>query len=257
MNNTFSLQRFIWLFNKLSKEHLKIYLLVTLLMACFIAIVMGYLAYFEDLSVNVQKAVFTCLLLSMGVNFSIFSFADLWQKNKAISLLTLPVSTFERFLVKWIYSFVIFQLVFIVCFYAIDMAILGMLNRNAELATPLLDVSPGNNSFYIVFLCFAFFHALHFLGSVTYHKLHVIKASLLFLALILILVFFNLGFVRLLIGGNATAELPFSIVSIQEGSANYNLEDKSLMRILILFLLSISSLCLWTAAYFKLKEKQV
>lgn len=257
MNNTFSLQRFIWLFNRYTKENYKLYLVNTLVMAGMLVIVMGYFAYFKELSVSLQERLFMFFLLISGINVSNVSFADLWEKNRAISVLTLPVSSLEQFLVRWIYSFVIFQLLFIACFYVVDMTILSLVNRNAASTIPLINLSSSKWFFYYVFLGSALFHSVNFLGSVAFRKLNGVFATLLFLSVLIAVVVFNQGFVHFLFGNNADVELPFTSIFVQEGLSSYDLEDKVLMKTVVPFVLIASTFCLWVAAYFKLKEKQV
>ncbi|WEK18314.1 MAG: hypothetical protein P0Y49_16100 [Candidatus Pedobacter colombiensis] len=258
MNNIFNLQRFIWLFNKHSKETYKIYLANVVLLIGFLVGVMSYSACFEDFGVRTQEHIFWSFLISGGAIFcNVSAFVNLRDKNKAISTLTLPVSSFERFLVNWIYTFLIFQLVLIVCFYAVDMTVLSVINRNSVFATPMIDLTSSYIPPYDVFLCFSFLHALYFLSAATYYNYDIVKGLLLLLGFVIALVLFNLGLAHLLIGGNATTHLPFTQISIREGLSDYDLEDGTLRRILATSIGWISTFLLWAAAYFKLKEKQI
>lgn len=257
MNNTFNLQRFIWLFKKHTKEHYKTYLISTLVMIGFLVGSMCYVAYFEGLSTSSQEGLFAVFLIFCGSVFASLSFADLGQKNKAISMLTLPVSNLERFLVGWIYSFLIFQLLFVGCFYVLDIVVLAVINRHAAVPKVLIDLTSADTQVYYVFLYFWLLHAVAFLGSVVFQTLHFIKTAFVFLAFLIVLVFFNQGFVHLLIDGKIWVKLPFSHIYIQEGVSGYYLDDRAVMPVVMTVMLLISTFCLWIAAYFKLKEKQL
>jgi hypothetical protein len=257
MNNTFHMQRFIWLFNKHTKEHYKTYLMSLAVLVGVMAITIGYTGYMGGLSKEVQQVLFVFFLVFSGCIFSSMIFSDLGHKKKALSLLTLPVSSFERFLVSWIYSFVIFQVVFIACFYMVDAAVIKIVNSYAEFPKTVIDISANDNGFHVIFLYFWFLHGTTFLGSIYFKKLHFVKTALVVFGFVFILILLNQAFVRLIIDRGVSAKIPFAVLRIHDMGAIYYVESLASLPVILTFMLSVSVLCLWAATYFKLKEKQV
>lgn len=255
MNNTFNMQRFLWLFNKHTKEHYKTYLMSLAVLAGVMTITMGYTGYMGGLKKEVQQGFFAFFLVFSGCIFSSMTFSDLGQNKKALSVLMLPVSSFERFLLNWIYSFIVFQLIFISCFYAVDIVIVKIANSYAEFPDQVMDLTDNSNGFYSVFLLFWFLHSATFLGSIYFEKLHFVKTALAVFGFLFIIVLINQRIAPLVIDAGVSAKLPFSSLSVKEGPSFYAVEAKA--PFIPIFMLSVSTLFLWTAAYFKLKEKQV
>ncbi|MDB5032756.1 hypothetical protein [Mucilaginibacter sp.] len=128
MNNTFNLKRFIPLFKKHSLEHAKTNLLSTAVLAGIAAALMGFAAYSSGgrLPLQMQSIMFIYLIAGAGGIFTSLTFTELGNKRKATGVLTLPASHFEKFLVSWIYSYIIFQLVLVGVFYVVDWAIISV-----------------------------------------------------------------------------------------------------------------------------------
>ncbi|WP_316817337.1 hypothetical protein [Pedobacter nyackensis] len=258
MNNIFNMQRFLWLFSKHTKENYKSYLMYTGLFVAILSVALGWVAYFGGLRNNEMQEVFFAFSLTFsGALFASLTFSNLGDKSNAISVLTLPVSTFERFLVAWIYSFVIFQIVFVVSFYAVDITVLNISNRYSTVPTKLLDITSEETKLYIVFLFFWFLHSVAFLGSIFFKKQHFTGTALVFFLALIILIVINQGLVALIIGDQVSVKLPFSHLFVQEGNSSYYIDTHTSMPFVLTLMLSVSAVCLWTAAYFKLKEKQV
>lgn len=257
MNNTFNMQRFLWLFNKHTKENYKTYLMSIGVFVAILSFTLAYVAYFGGLRNGAQEVFFAFFLTFSGCVFASLAFSNLGEKSSAISVLTLPVSAFERFLVSWIYSFVIFQIVFVACFFAVDATIINISNHYTKIHTKLLDITSAETKLYVVFLYFWFLHSIALLGSVFFKKLHFIKTALVFFLAFVTLVVVNQGLARLVMGSQVSARMPFSNLFVDEGISKYYIATHSSSTLILTFLLCLGALFLWVAAYFKLKEKQV
>lgn len=255
MNNTFNMQRFLWLFNKHTKENYKTYLMSIGVFVAILSFTMGYVAYFGGLNNGTQEAFFAFFLTFPGTVFASLAFSKLGSKSGAISILTLPVSTFERYLVGWIYSFVIFQIVFFTCFFAVDIAIVNISNHYLKTETKLIDITSEETKLYVVFFYFWFLQSVAFLGSIFFNKLHFIKTALVFFLALIILVVTNKIMAQLIMDSQVSARFPFSNLFIKDGISSYYIAAQP--SVILTVVLCISALCLWVAAYFKLKEKQV
>lgn len=128
MNNIFSFNRFTLLFKKHSIEHAKTYLLSIAVLAGLMSLVLGFTVYSSHglLPIEIQNISFYYFILGAGSIFTSLTFTDLGDKKRAPSALTLPASHFEKYLVSWLYSFVIFQLVLIGLFYLINSIIISI-----------------------------------------------------------------------------------------------------------------------------------
>ncbi|WP_317169489.1 TlpA family protein disulfide reductase [Mucilaginibacter humi] len=118
MNNTFNLKRFLLLFKKQTAEHLKAYLLSTAVLFGTVLLLFAYVTFTENgrLTANTQTGIFVWILILSGSIFTSLCFSSLGSKQGILTL-TLPASHLEKFPVQWVYSFVIFQIVFIGVFF--------------------------------------------------------------------------------------------------------------------------------------------
>ena len=259
MNNVFSFQRFIWLFNKHTKEHYKTYLMSLTVLSGILALVLGYIALRGALDVKTQHAVFGVLLVGTGFIFTSSIFSDLGNKGKSISTLTLPVAHLERFMVAWVYSFIIFQIVFIACFCVINNIFVGLNGFKTEAykaASPLW----GRESIYLfALLYYCFYHALAFLGAVLFKKAHFVKMAFTFLVFFVVLMLVNKIVAGLIFDPQvSSSSIPFSDITIIElGNHRYNLDANEWLAPVLTIITLVSTVSLWAATYFKLKEKQV
>jgi len=260
MNNSFNMQRFLRLLSKQTKENYKTYLMSLAVMAGILSLLMGLVVYADrgGLEVRVQSAFFINFLVFSGAIFTSMIFTELGDKKKAIPVLTLPVSNLERFLVSWVYSFVIFQVVFVISFYVIDFILVGIGNASSLHKNSLLGFTYENTELKMAFIVFTIIHAITFLGSIYFERLHFIKTAFALFIFLIALVLINQPFTRLLFDNmDGVKGVPFVGVNIQSKTNAFmiNADDganmvTSLMVIAVTFLL-------WTAAFFKLKEKQV
>jgi hypothetical protein len=259
MSNTFNMQRFLMLFKKHTKEHYKTHLMSLGVLTGILFIVFGYTAYVGGLQTATQEGFFAFFLVFGGCIYTSMVFLDLNQKDKALAILTLPVSSFERFLVIWIYSFVIFQIVFILCFYVVDVAVISIANSYAPYyeRQKIIDFTSDDTAIYYIFLYSWFLQAVAFLGSIFFNKLHFVKSALALFGFVFILIFINQLLVRVIIDPNASAKVPFAELQVRDNTLFYYLEDSASKLGIVGVMFLAGTLCLWAAAYFKLKEKQV
>src|ERR1700712_4678815 len=122
MNNTFNIDRFMLLFKKRSVEQAKTYLLSIAVLTGMLFIILGFNSFTNrgHLDRNPQGIIFMFFLLLGGSIYTSLSFTDMGDKKMAIPALALPASHFEKYLVSWLYSYVIFQLVCVGVFYFAD-----------------------------------------------------------------------------------------------------------------------------------------
>jgi len=261
MNNIFSFQRFFKLLSKHTREHYKTYLISTAVLIGILSLMMGCTAYFSggQFGLNAQGAYFYIFLFLSGTIFTSMVFADLGDKKKSIPSLTLPVSHFERFLVGWIYSYLIFQVIFIICFFTIDLIVISVGNMDPNVKNVLINIGEDRDKFLIAFLIFGLLHALTFLGAIFFEKLHFIKTAFAVFIVLIIMQLINMPLMNFFFKTSTRMQPLFAGVSLHGTAKDQYVfispTDQSYTIVITMFL--GVTMVLWAAAFFKLKEKQV
>lgn len=272
MNNTFNLNRFLLLFKKHAVEHAKTYLLSTAVLAGILTMVLGFICYGNEgrLDIGAQADIFIFLFLASGSIFTSLCFADLGNKKKATPLLTLPASHLEKYLVTWIYSFIIFQLVFVGLFYLVDGIIISLstpesydyptLTSNNKLFS-LFAFNNGEEPF-IAFIIYTLFHALTIWGALFFEKLHFVKTCFVFFVFMILLILINVPLLHLIIGIKTLNDMPFTSLSFNETDGHHltllkNINASAGMYIIGMVILAIVVVLIWVSAFFRLKEKEI
>jgi hypothetical protein len=252
MNNLFSWKRFAKLFKKHTADHYKSYLISVVVAASIIFLLLTYIQFHNEEPINPaeQVAFFIAFFLILGTIFTSAVFTELSIDKKAISALTLPVSHLEKFLVTWIYSFILFQVVYVLGFYMIIYLVSKTGNFSNDVK--LFDLFNQKNKPYQVFLMYSILHACMFLGAIAFKKWHFFKTTVVILSFGILLIVANSQLLKISIGEIDTR--PFMGLSYVENGKNYYMDVENSNVQILYFLLP---LLLWTSAYFRLKEKQV
>jgi len=259
MNNTFNLNRFMLLFKKHSIEHAKTYLLSVIVLMGLIFIVLGFNSYTNRglLDRNAQQLTFMFIMLGGGSIFTSMGFIELGDKKKAIPFLTLPASHFEKYLVSWLYGYVIFQLMFIAAFYVVDIAVIHLGTQPTDERNQLLNIFSSDERFSMVFLFYAFLNGLALWGAVFYEKMHFIKTAVVFFVCLTVMIALNNHLLHLFVGQELEGKVPFQGAGINDHVHFWQIyPDKSITQIGPYIIVLMAGL-LWTSAYFRLKEKEV
>lgn len=259
MNQTFNLKRFSLLFAKHTTDNYKTYLMAFFVLLGVLFLSMGFAAYVSkgQLSVRAQIPFFIFVYLLAGSIFTSIAFSDLGNKKKAIALLTLPASNFEKYLIGWIYSFIIFQLLYIPAFYLI-VILIQKLGSSGERDIELMDLFSNDQRVYIVFLFFAVLHSVALWGSIFFEKLHFIKTAFCFFIGVFTLSLLNTEFMRVLIDKSIRSAAPFNRINIMDANNMYwnvMLPWKYDMYVLAILLLLV--VIMWICTFYRVKEKEV
>nr|MBC7613060.1 hypothetical protein [Pseudopedobacter sp.] len=247
------------LFKKHSIEHGKSYLFSIATLTGLLLIFLSAVSYMNAgrLTQNSQTVVFMIGVTFAGTIFTSLSFNELSDKRKAVSYLTLPASQFEKYLVAWLYSYVIFQLVFLICFYAMDFLVVILSTKDSNDPNKVLDLFEANRKPYIVAFIFLFFHSFVFLGSIIFKKAHFVKIAFTFFVLVAAFSLLNKFIISSMINENKLSVfVPFSGVGFVEKGKYYNIDYLTPLYLGLMLLFAIVGL-LWLSAFYKLKEKEV
>ncbi len=198
--------------------------------------------------------------LLAGCVFTSSIFSGFSNKRRAIASMSLPASHFEKFLVGWLYSFLIFSAVYILVFTVVDYAFLPFMDSADNQS--LFKIFPGQGFPFAVFWYYAFLHGVMIYGAIRFQDASFIKTATLLIVVLIILCFSHSWFLDFLISeGKLAFTLPMmnDLTIIADGAPVYyriNL-DKSKKATHILFLVIGVAFAMWAAAFYCLKEKEV
>ena len=257
MNKTFNIKRFSRLFIKHTVEHYKSYVMsllvllgVMLLGGCFLVYMIN-----APMDLGLQTALFTIILLLAGTIFTSTIFADLGDKNKAMAWLTLPASHFEKYLVAWLFSYLIFIATYTTCFYTV-VVFLTSIKHFPGRHTEIFDLFYQGMGFQ-VFLLYALLHSIAFCGAIYFKRLHFIKAAFVFFIGLAFLIVVNNIIQHAMLGSKVLMNVPFGGITFMENNTAHEINITIAQQSHILTLVSVLACIFWAAAYYRLKEKQV
>ncbi|GGA89930.1 hypothetical protein [Mucilaginibacter rubeus] len=255
MNNYFSLKRFGLLFMKHTVEHYRAYLMSAAVLAGVFLLGGSFVFYMipGPVDAGFQMAMFGVLMIIAGPLFTSTVFTDLGDKRRAVPMLTLPASQLEKFMVGWVYSYVIFLLVYTGVFYLV---LFILINLKPWPAHQIEILTLFQDKFVLVMILFSLLHAVTIYGAIRFEKLHFIKTGFSFFIFYALLIFVNTVFVRFIVGRPIKPVTPFSFLNFQDGMNFYSIGLNAQQSAWAFIVIPIISLLIWIAAYFRFKEKQ-
>ena len=259
MNQTFNLNRFAALFKKHTVENYKTYLMSVGVLAGLLILFMGIASYSNGgyLLLGFQESFFVIFLLLAGCIFTSLVFADLGDKKKAIPALTLPASHFEKYLVSWLYSFLIFQLLYVALFYLIVSIIISFGHNVPGRENVLLNLFDKDRMAYTAFIIYPILHAFIFFGAIYFEKLHFIKSGFAFFIGIFLLGLINSPIMASMIDHKIVGITIFTPLEITDGKSYWTIYPPEIQKLTAGIVIVVIVVLLWVSAYFRLKEKEV
>lgn len=278
MNNFFSIQRFSMLLNKHHKDQLKTNLLSMAVVLALVCVLLGLSAYSHRqgiIDTKIQEAVFSFFLFMGVLIYTSRIFAELGNKKKAIQVLLLPASHFEKFLVAWVSSYLVFPLVFTACYLAVDLLVLNITKSLSGTDNQLFTPFAEDTKLLTLMVSYTMLHALAFLGAIFFNRMHLVKTGLVTFIFCLFLFLVNKPIVSLIFKRDVSLSVPFAAVSLRNGGSIIavsasdkeidELKSKNLKGVsfdvhslqIVRSMIFTAAFLLWATAYFKLKEKQV
>lgn len=258
MNKFFNLNRFLRLFIKQTTEHYRTYLMSVAVLAGVMLLGGSFLFFIipEPPDTGLQTAVFVILMLTSGTIFTSTVFSDFGDKGKAIASITLPATTFEKFMVGWLYSYPIFMLFYTTVFYLVLIGLGSTGHWRPDQHFVMLSLR--QDGMLIVLVIYSVLHAIAIFGAILFKKLQFIKTGFAFFIGYAVIMILNTLFLKAITGLNVIKlAIPYGFLNFDVGNKYYSVSAKgptSLSTIVILLLIVI---LIWIAAYFRLKEKQV
>lgn len=258
MSNSFNFRRFSLLFKKHTVENYRTYLLAIIVYACIVAILLGLNTSMGKYPLRMSNQIITffCLMFFSGTIFTSNIFINLSNKRKAVSTLTLPASTFEKFLVGWVYSYLIFQIVFTAVFYAV---LWGYWRFNPDDTQHMMNIFSVKEQLYLLYIYYAFLHGVALYGAMYFKKAHFIQTAFTFFGIILLICLFNSIVLKAIIPvEHLNVNLPFFGITFIIDENYYRIGSLYFTtHVWVNMIFVLSAFIMWTATYFRLKEKQI
>ncbi|TKC02854.1 hypothetical protein [Pedobacter frigoris] len=258
MNNTFNLSRFIKLFKRHSIANYKPYLMLLLILIGGLSIALGYTSMNANSFISIEQ--YTMFQLCLFVSAPIFTagiFAELGSQSKSISFLMLPASNLEKWLVAWVYSFVIFLVVYIACFYVVDAVVLQIANASLKQPQKLVNIFDPKHRLISDLVIFSLLHALSFFGAVFFRKHQILKIGSLLLVLYFGMIYVNAAVLTAMFNTEVNVGQLFSSVSFIDGNDYYHINESPIISSASSYIFFIVAGLIWSATYYRLKEKEV
>ena len=258
MNNIFSLPRFFMLFKKHLLEKSKEYLLSALTLAIILFVILAFSANSNTIGLTeyLQQLVFIVTYILAGSILTSMIFLDLSNKSKATTYLMLPASHLEKYLVNWVFSFFIFQVVFTAVFYFVTSIVLSLGINEIGDGNTIFNIFDFKSKVYQVCYVYLVAHSLMFYGAVYFRKKNFISTVFSLFLMGVLLIFFNNLLFSLLIKAEVLITPPFKNLSFIENFNRYYIEDET-SSVFVLILMALSTGILWISAFYRLKEKEV
>ena len=258
MNNIFSLPRFLMLLKKHLFEKGKEYLLSILTLTIILIGILAYVAYQNESGLNegFQQIAYISAFILSGLVPTSMVFSDLSNKSKATTYLMLPASQLEKYLVNWLFSYVIFQVVFTAVFYLATSIVLNIGINEIGNENTVFNIFDSQNKVYQVFYIYLLAHSLMFYGAIYFRKKHFISTIFSLFLIGVLLSFFNKLLLSLMIKSEVLISPPFTNLRFVENFNRYYIEAENNSGFAITFLTLITGI-LWISAFYRLKEKEV
>ncbi len=255
MNYNFNFGRFVRLFLKHTAEHYKSYLMSLAVLIGVLVLGGCFLVYMVEarLDKNVQSALFVIMLLLAGTIFTSTVLIDLGDRKKAVAWLTLPASHLEKYLVAWVYSLLIFLVVYTASFYLSAVFVVNI-KKFDDHSYGVLNIF--DKRIFQICLIYAFLHSLALYGAVFFDRLHFIKTAFVFFISLSVLVILNKIILSGLLGRAVVSTPPFGNVRFSGSGEEVTLVE-NLQEPYMTYLIAVLAVIFWIATYWRLKEKQV
>jgi hypothetical protein len=256
MNNFFNPKRFGRLFIKHTAEHYRTYLMSVGVLAGVMLLGGAFLFYVipEPPDPGMQTGIFITLMLIAGSIFTSTVFGDYGIKNRAIPALTLPASSFEKYLVGWLYSYPIFIAVYTLVFYLV---LWGLSSTRQWPGQHFQAMDLAQPDMYMLPVLYTFLHSLTIFGAIFFEKLQFIKTGFAFFIGYAATILLNTLFFEAITGEGVKAAVPFGYLNFNKQNKFYSIAASGPATLWIPLAMITAAILIWVAAYFKLKEKQV
>ncbi|QTE39754.2 hypothetical protein J3L18_12095 [Mucilaginibacter gossypii] len=254
----FRIDRFLKLFAKYNREHYKEYLMSFMVLLGVLMGGAGVLVFISHVPLgnNMQISAFAIVLFLSGTLFTSNIFSELSSKQKAVAFLTLPASHLEKFIIRWLYSYVFFPIMYVAGFYVV-MLILSNLDLKGHGYFDLVNIFKLKEITYIIFSGYTVLHAMALFGAVYFSKAHFVKSAFVFFITVITLILVNRFAMELVTGRPLFSAIPFGPLNFEENKSNVSLHLNQGLMIKFAVLPLVVAVLLWIGAYLRFLEKEI
>jgi hypothetical protein len=258
MRESFSFARFARLFIKHTAEHYRAYLMAMSVLVGFLVLCGVFLFFVIPFAPDpgFQTASYAIVMLVAGGLFTSTVFADYGDNRTAIPALTLPATSFEKFLVGWVWSYPIFLLLYTGIYY---LALVGLSSfRHWDEGQRFMYFTLRQPQLIVILVLFTELHALALFGAIYFRKLQFIRTGFVFFVALALAMIFNTLLLRAITGAAVEkAALPYTNLNFYIAHKYYSIDTGDNGSLLVQGVFLLSAISMWVAAYYRLKEKRV
>lgn len=264
MNDTFNMKRFGWLFKKTIMERPVQLLGLTGLILLIVVILYTICRYINMPWDVIQNLTFVFGFVGGGSFLAAFVFNYFSSNANGSSYLTLPASSFEKWLCGVLIIGVLFTFIFLVFYRIMDTTFVGMLHKSLDPKAPFyketynaVQVFPLNGFVASkTYMMFVNFTTAMLAGTLYFNKAAFIKVALIICGLFIGGTILN-GFIAKMVFDNVDRALPYYAVFIPAGKdfGKIVLPSYASKAVDICILYIIPAILLATA-YVRLREKE-
>ena len=277
MNQSFSINRWGLLMGKHWSENRKKYSLGVIAIASLMTLWYGFMLMVgPGVEEDVQSPTYFVGLFVIGCIYASLLFADLADRPKGISYLTVPASHLEKLLCNLFFGILVFFVVYLAVFYIITMPMLAITNTIREekwkaagaaypfVKSKLVNVfyfgkGNGEDLFYGLHLLYFAVQSAFILGSVYFSRFSFIKTVISVLVIWLLLFLFVAKVLHPLMpeGSYFNGLTNWSLMNEGSGPNKVVMLPKWVGTTLeYVFNFGFAPL-FWITTYFRLKEKEI
>lgn len=260
MDNYFNSSRFFNLLKKYTRENWSFYLMSLLVLAGIMLLFFSFVAYESNGALAYQSEIqfiiyVVCFLLS-GSIFSSTVFSHFGDRKSGVMSFMLPCSRFEKFLVGWVFAFIVFPLLYTLVFYLIDWLTISSISLNHTGHIEYHNVLSLESDRYMIFIIYLLLGSVAFWGSIVFDSLHFIKIGAVAFILGFVITLANTFFLDRFITETIGGLLPFGGITFKLKEEYERVNIDSDLNYMIGTVCAIVPM-LWLSTYYKLKEKEV
>jgi hypothetical protein len=261
MNQTFDFQRSIAILKLSLLTNKKAILLAIGGFFGFVFITSFFIANGNPQHLTRMHVVFYIILLFGGVTLAAGrSFRHMNSPAKSIASLSLPASTFEKVLIPWLLTGIVWALLSISSYLLIANLINGLwavvFSFPFETFNPFTLPNQMGNSILEVYLPYFIIHSVFFLGAASFQKNPIPKTLLTGFLVNSTFTFVGLITIMILFGGMMGFGTTMDQAEIMNADFQYVFEERipAIIKSIVVYVLPV---IFYIAAFFKIKEREV
>ncbi|HRZ41128.1 MAG TPA: hypothetical protein P5228_00315 [Bacteroidales bacterium] len=259
MNQTFDIRRSFDLLKLNLHLNRKSFFLTLLGFFGFVFITSFFVANNVPMLLNRMHTIFYFILLYGGAALMGGSaFRILNRPDKSIAYLSLPASTFEKYLIPWLFTGIVWAIVSMVSYMAFALMINGLWSGVMQFpftAFNPFEICIGRSPVYEAYMPYFLVHSIFFLGAAAFRKNAIPKTLLTGFILQSGFTFLNLMMMLILFGNFTGMDQQMKLIEADQQNLAYFFREV-LPQLIKYSFAYVIPVIFYVAAFFKLKERE-